>query len=179
MADNNNDDSEIIYEGGPSTAALALDFVKGIIFIVASGFIAFYPFPQLKELSNEEIFNLFETYRIWGGIIIVLFVAFILLIKILKLKSTYYSISKDRIEIEKGFLGKEIDNMDLFRIRDLKLQRTFLDRLTGIGTVLLVTTDTSHPELTLFKIKKSKELYDNLKRLSLEADSKRRVIHHE
>ena len=74
-----------------------------------------------------------------------------LLIKIMVIKATRYSITRDRLEIEEGIFSKTNNNLDMFRIKDLALNRSFLDRIVGIGTVAIETTDPSHPQLTLKK----------------------------
>ena len=99
--------------------------------------------------------------------------------KFFQVKSIIYSITNDRLEFETGIFSKEISNLDLFRIKDINLNRSLIDRIFGIGTIYLVTSDTTHPEFVLHKIRKSRDVYDILKRLSLDADKKRGVIHYE
>jgi hypothetical protein len=65
----------------------------------------------------------------------------------------------------------------MFRVIDLKLRRSFLDRVLGIGTVVLVTTDKSDPEFVFEKVRRARQLYDVIKKASLEADRQTRVVH--
>ena len=65
----------------------------------------------------------------------------------------------------------------MFRVIDLRLYRSVSDSLVGIGTVVLTTTDKSDPEFKFEKVHRPKLLYDTIKKASLDADSKRGVIH--
>jgi hypothetical protein len=70
-----------------------------------------------------------------------------------------------------------VDNIDLFRIIDLKLRRSLLECLLGIGTVTLITSDESDPEFEFRKVHQCRYLYDTLKTAGLQADKKQRVLH--
>jgi uncharacterized membrane protein YdbT with pleckstrin-like domain len=90
---------------------------------------------------------------------------------------THYEVSPDRIEYGEGVFDRKVDNLDMFRVVDIKLRRNILDCMVGVGTVLLTTTDKSHPEFEFKKIKNSRELYDTIKKASLSADRRTNVIH--
>jgi hypothetical protein len=65
----------------------------------------------------------------------------------------------------------------MFRVIDMKLHRSLLDYLVGVGTVTLMTKDETDPEFEFEKVRRPKDLYDIIKRASLEADRKQGVIH--
>jgi len=116
-------------------------------------------------------------YRLAAGVGLVILVFLILLLKMFRLKMTYYEISADRIEWSRGILDRRFDNLDMFRVIDLRLRRTILDCIFGIGTVILITNDKTDPEFIFEKIRNSRRLYDIIKKASLEADKRDGVIH--
>lgn len=116
-------------------------------------------------------------YRLAAGVGLVILVLLILLLKIFRLKMTYYEISADRIEWSRGILDRRVDNLDMFRVIDLRLRRTILDCIFGIGTVILITNDKTDPEFVFEKVRNSRRLYDIIKKASLEADKRDGVIH--
>jgi hypothetical protein len=65
----------------------------------------------------------------------------------------------------------------MFRVIDLKLRRSLLDCIFGIGTVGLITTDKTDPEFTFEKIRNCRRLYDVIKKASLDADRRTGVVH--
>ncbi len=99
--------------------------------------------------------------------------------KILHLKSIRYDLSSDRIEWSRGIFNRKVDNIDMFRVIDIKLHRSLLDCLLGIGSVTLFTKDETSPVFEFEKIGRPKMVYDMIKNTSLAADRKQGVVHFE
>jgi hypothetical protein len=144
------------------------------------------PEPEIAENTAEETsmlaldqqqFSLFRRYRIFAGLGIIMLVILMLLTKIARLKMTRYEVSADRIEWSRGILDRKVDNLDMFRVIDLKLRRSLLDCIVGVGTVTVTTTDKSDPEFTFEKIRNPRKLYDAIKKASLDADRRSNAIH--
>ncbi len=127
-------------------------------------------------LTDEQAL-VFGKYRIIAGIGLAIIVVLALLLKMVKLKMTYYEVSADRIEWSRGILDRKVDNLDMFRVVDLSLRRSLLDCIFGIGTVGLITTDKTDPEFTFDKMRHSRRLYDVIKKASLAADRRNAVVH--
>jgi len=126
---------------------------------------------------TEEQTLAFGKYRLIAGLGLAALVLLILLLKMIKLKMTCYEVTADRIEWSRGIFDRKVDNLDMFRVIDLKMRRTLFDCIVGVGTVSLVTTDKTDPEFTFEKIRNSRRLYDIIKKASLKADKQRGVIH--
>lgn len=126
---------------------------------------------------NEQQLLLFHRYRIIAGLGLAMLVTLIFLMKTARLKTTRYEVSADRIEWNRGLLDRRVDNLDMFRVIDLKLRRSLLDCIVGIGTVTVMTTDKSNPEFAFEKIRNPRKLYDIIKKASLEADRRNGVVH--
>ena len=112
-----------------------------------------------------------------AGLGLAILVLLILAIKVVRLKCIYYEVTKDRIEWSRGILDRRVDNLDMFRVIDLKLRRNLLDCILGIGAVELATTDKSDPEFVFEKVHNCRRLYDIIKKASLDADRRSGVIH--
>jgi membrane protein YdbS with pleckstrin-like domain len=75
-------------------------------------------------------------------------------------KNTRVTVRPFRIDTETGILSKKMDTLELFRISDVQLQQGLVERLLGIGTIKLMTADsTDQPELVLYQIPKAREVY--------------------
>jgi membrane protein YdbS with pleckstrin-like domain len=172
-------DSAVLYRGGPSLITLTGTFFTAIVVLVALGFVAFFPMSWLGTPAEKSLLHLFDQHRLLGALCLAAIVVLVVLFKVIKLKSMSYLVTNDRLEFEQGVFSKRVETLDLFRINDMSLQRSFLDRILGLGTVHLLTSDASHENFVLHNIRRSREVYDMLKRLSLEADTRRRVIHYE
>lgn len=71
---------------------------------------------------------------------------------------TKYSVSKNTLYVESGFFKTNYDETLLYRIVDLRLTRTFGQKIFGTGTIELFTrVDTQHV-IELKNIKHSKDV---------------------
>ena len=73
----------------------------------------------------------------------------------LPLSFTRYEIYDDKLVLRKGFFKTTVDEIMVYRIMDIKLIRSLGQKLFGVGTVVLMSSDKSHPQLELKSIKQS------------------------
>ena len=71
----------------------------------------------------------------------------------LPLSFTRYGLSEDRLFLSTGFLSIKDDEVLLYRIRDITTTRNLWQRLFGVGTVTVVSSDKTMPTLVLKNIK--------------------------
>jgi len=177
-----SDNDNVLFAARPSLLGMAPAMVKGLFFIVLAGLLVRLP---LENFINDLLgLGLTENqsltvggYRFIAGFGLGLIVVLILVIKVVRLKMTRYEVSFDRIEWSRGILDRRVDNIDMFRVIDLKMRRSVLDCIFGIGTVGLITTDKTDPKFEFEKIHRSRELYDIIKKASIEADRRTGVVH--
>ena len=80
----------------------------------------------------------------------------------LPLSFTTYKLTEEKLIIESGFLSKKEEEIRLYRIMDLTLNRPFFERIFGVGTIHCCTADKSTPEFNVSKIKNPREIKDLL-----------------
>ena len=66
---------------------------------------------------------------------------------------TRYSLSEDRLFISEGFLSIKDDEVLLYRVRDIDTRRSLWQRIFGVGTVTVISTDKTMPTLVLKNVK--------------------------
>ena len=71
----------------------------------------------------------------------------------LPLSFTRYSLSEDRLFVSEGFLNLKDDEVLLYRVRDIDTRRSLWQRIFGVGTVTVVSSDKTMPNLVLKNIK--------------------------
>lgn len=76
----------------------------------------------------------------------------------LPLSFTVYKLTEEKLYIETGFLSKKEEEIRLYRIMDLTLNRPLMQRIFGLGTIHLCTADKSTPEFDVKNIKNSREV---------------------
>ena len=71
----------------------------------------------------------------------------------LPLSFTRYRLSEDRLFVSEGFLNIRDDEILLYRVRDIDTRRSLWQRLFGVGTVTVISSDKTMPNLVLKNIK--------------------------
>ena len=91
------------------------------------------------------------------------------------LSFTRYAMSEDRLFLSVGFLSIKDDEVLLYRIRDITTTRTLWQRLFGVGTVTVVSSDKTMPTLQLKNIKRPVAVKELLHKQVEEMKIRRRV----
>ena len=93
----------------------------------------------------------------------------------LPLSFTRYRLSEDRLFLEKGFFNINADEVLLYRVRDLELNMRITQRIFGVGTVCVHSSDQSIPHLELKNVKNPREVKEMIHKYVEEAKDKRRM----
>ena len=88
---------------------------------------------------------------------------------------TRYRLSEDRLFCEKGFLNIKQDEVLLYRVRDLQLNLKLTQRIFGVGTICVVSSDKSVPHLDLVNVKNPREVKELIHKNVEAAKGKRRM----
>ena len=88
---------------------------------------------------------------------------------------TRYALSEDRLFLSVGFLNIKDDEILLYRVRDIDTQRTLWQRLFGVGTVTVVSSDKTMPTLVMKNVKDPVFVKELLHKQVEEMKIKRRV----
>lgn len=114
--------------------------------------------PNFKNLPQMEF--LWDDRKRWLG---------------MPLTFTKYKLSEDRIFCEKGLLNTKSDEILLYRVRDLSVSISLGQRLFGVGTVIVISSDQSLPRLEMQNVKHPREVKELLHQKVEEAKEKRRM----
>ena len=71
----------------------------------------------------------------------------------LPLSFTRYAISEDRLFQATGILNLKYEEILLYRIRDITLSRSFGQRIFGVGSITVTSSDKSRPVLVIQNVK--------------------------
>ena len=88
---------------------------------------------------------------------------------------TRYALSEDRLFTSVGFLNIKDDEILLYRVRDIDTNRSLWQRLFGVGTVTVMSSDKTMPNLVLQNIKDPVAVKELLHKQVEEMKIKRRV----
>ena len=90
-----------------------------------------------------------------------------------------YRITNQRVSVIKGLFSREEHELDFFRAKDISLRKQRLgERMSNIGTLYIVATDVSTPNLEL-RLKQPREWRNRLRSLIQEAKKEAGVQYRE
>ena len=91
------------------------------------------------------------------------------------LSFTRYALSEDRLFLSVGFLSIKDDEILLYRVRDITTSRSIWQRLFGVGTVTVVSSDKTMPTLQMKNIRNPVAVKEMLHNQVEEMKIRRRV----
>lgn len=92
---------------------------------------------------------------------------------------TKYSLSDDRLFISTGFLNTKEDEVRLYRIMDISLNRSLGQRMFGLGTIKCCSADKTLGDFEIKNIKKSKEVKEKLSEMVENERNRKKVTSRE
>ena len=93
----------------------------------------------------------------------------------LPLSFTRYRLSEDRIFCVKGFLNIHEEEVLLYRVRDLELRLSLGQRIFGVGSVIVHSSDKTMPTLELRNIRIPREVKEMIFRQVEDCKAQRRM----
>ena len=90
-------------------------------------------------------------------------------------RNTVFTLTTERLRIRRGVLNRTTEDLELYRVRDTRLEQTFFERLFGLGEVILYTTDASTPEIHIPWLKDAELLRETVRRFAEERRDAKRV----
>jgi len=88
-----------------------------------------------------------------------------------------YEITEERLIVRRGIIMKSVDEVELYRIKDVRIDFSLLNQMAGIGRITIASSDetTRDGDLVIPEIQKARERREHLRRLVDTARQKRRV----
>ena len=80
----------------------------------------------------------------------------------LPLTFTAYSLTANKLFVNTGFLNLREEEVRLYRIKDISLTRSLADRLFGVGTLLVQSSDATIPVVEIKHVKNPQKVKDVL-----------------
>lgn len=85
---------------------------------------------------------------------------------------TRYALSEDRFFVRKGLLNVHQEEILLYRIRDLSASQSLWQRIFGVGSIIITSTDKTTPQLLVKNVKQPFEvkelIHENVEKLKIQ-----------
>ncbi len=76
----------------------------------------------------------------------------LLLLLWIRVKSCSYRLTTQRLFVRRGWLAKHVNELELYRVKDVAVDQGGLQRLLGYGTITVLSADDTTPEVDLVGI---------------------------
>lgn len=86
-----------------------------------------------------------------------------------------YTLTSERLKINYGLLSKHAEEIELFRVKDLSVQRSLWDRMFGVGNIVLSSGDTTSAVTILHDIRNAEAVKDIIRDASRVERQRNRV----
>jgi len=151
---------ETLWRGSPSWRVLLgkviLIVLTAILIPIAANFLA-------GQTNDLEMSGRITKYGWLIMAIAVFWQVVTFLIVMVRLQSTIYTITNQRVMIERGMLSKSLNEIDLRYIDDTQFFQSISDRLLGVGNVTLISSDKAFPTTVLQSIAKPREIREMIR----------------
>ena len=123
-------------------------------------------------MSNEETtimeFNPsakgFIGKIIWGIILSPIVIGLFMLLGVyITVKSTKYKLTDQRFFVQTGLISKKVEELELFRVKDVSMKQGVIQRLLGVGNVTILSTDDSTPVVHVLGISKPEKVKEAIR----------------
>lgn len=78
-------------------------------------------------------------------------------------KSESFTLTTERLRLRSGVFNQVFDEVELYRIKDISFSRSAVQRIYGLGTVTLLTSDRGQENCLIDSVRSSEELREFLR----------------
>ena len=123
----------------------------------------------MQPYGEQVLWEGSPTWRAWGfnwiagWILLPVVVGLFILIPIWgRTRSHRWKLTTRRIETETGWLSKQVDTLELWRVKDVEFRQSLADRVFGVSTVIVTAHDQGLPVMVIQGVPGDREVYDRL-----------------
>ncbi len=154
---------ETVWEGSYSPKAMVGHFVLAAVVIVLLAILLFKWLP-------------FGTALLWLVILVFVIEAFVGGWLLVRKLSVRYELTTQRLIHQKGLLSRVTDRIELIDIDDVTYRQGPVQRILGVGTIIITSSDRTHPTLEMPGIDPVREISGRIDDLRRE-ERRRRSLH--
>jgi membrane protein YdbS with pleckstrin-like domain len=112
----------------------------------------------------------------WAALV-PLVVGLLLLLRVwIRVKSCRYRLTTQRLFVQRGWLAKHVNELELYRVKDVVVDQGVLQRLLGYGTIRVLADDHTTPEVDLAGISRPTTVKESI-RTQYRAARRREGVH--
>lgn len=123
--------------------------------------------PTVDRFRSSTWGWLRGTLAGWGTLLLCLvLVGFVIILaKWIANLATTYELTEDRLILHKGIFVKSIDEIELYRVKDVRLDFSLVNQWAGIGTIAIASSDetTRSGDLVIRDVENARQRREDLR----------------
>jgi membrane protein YdbS with pleckstrin-like domain len=149
---------QTLWEASPSLRLLLGESLSVLLVVLVVVLLAVFLLPALNEVARNSWMDMAKApllltfvlcaYVAVRGIRIALRAA--------RLRATRYRLTNQRLVVETGLVSRTLADVDLRSVEDLVFRQGPMDRLWGVGSISVVSSDRNTPRLQLVGVRDPK-----------------------
>ena len=112
--------------------------------------------------TPSQVVNI-PAFVFWGLLFWLVVPLFVILWQWLVVKMTKYELTTERLRTRYGVINKKIDELELYRVRDYKLDQPIYLRIFSLGNIILQTSDLTNPTIRIRAIPNSEQVREQIR----------------
>ncbi|OPZ22901.1 MAG: Bacterial membrane flanked domain protein [candidate division BRC1 bacterium ADurb.BinA364] len=149
---------ESVWIGGPSQLInIKAYLVCGALFVAAAACLILLPMKLSEENAR------YEKFSIYGCSAILLILALIAFWNWLEIRCLRFELTTQRLLKKIGVFARRTDVLEIYRVKDISMTESIFERMFGLGTIVLNTSDQTTPIVKLQSIKDPRDLVDKIR----------------
>lgn len=136
---------EILWKGSPSQVLNLGKYAIALALAVGIGIVGMFPGLQLA----------------WIALVLPLGWALWIFVET---RATRHELTTERIRLCSGVFNQQMDDVELYRVKDTSMERPFWYRVFGLSTLIIETSDRSQPRIKIKAVHRGDELRETLRK---------------
>jgi len=124
--------------------------------------------------TPSQLINI-KCYLLCGSLFWLVFPLFIMFWNYLKIKNSIHEITTERLITTTGVFNKATEQIELYRVKDIRLEEPFLMRIFGLGNILLITSDRTLGTILLPAMSNPKKMKNEIRKIVEKLREKKNV----
>ncbi|MCX6930121.1 MAG: PH domain-containing protein [Verrucomicrobia bacterium] len=112
----------------------------------------------------------------WVALVPLALGSLLLLLIWIRVRSCSYRLTTQRLFVRRGWLAKHVNELELYRVKDVVVDQRGLQRLLGYGTITVLAADDTTPEVDLAGISSPTKVKETI-RTQYRAARQREGVH--
>jgi len=152
-----------VWVGRPTIGSLAGRFTfAGVCLLAIIGGLAYI-------WERQEIQEKWQGFLWDVALVLLVILGLWLLVSVIKTKLTVrYRLTTERLIIERGFLSRRTEELDLLRVEEATVHQGLFDRLANVGNIVIASTEPTDPLHIIVGVEQPVELKEKIRQQTRE-----------